>query len=180
MTNIRLPIAEYQDIEIKNLYADRISRGYPEEEVMSSIYARGRDNARTPMQWSAETYAGFSTAKPWLPVNPNYREVNAQAALADPASVFYFYQALIGLRKRCPVFREGAFTLLEPESERLFVYTRETEAEKLLVICNFTGEDAPYRRPAEFAGAELLLSNYGGAAETLRPYEAQMLYQRKC
>ena len=179
MTNIRLPIAAYQDLETRNLYADRISRGYREEEVMSSVYARSRDNARTPMQWSAEQYAGFSAVKPWFPVNPNYREVNAQAALADPHSVFCFYQALIALRKRYPVFRDGEFALLEPESERLFVYTRETDEERLLVVCNFTGEDVPYQRPAEFARSELLLSNYETAAGKLRPYEAQMIYQRR-
>ena len=179
MTNIRLPIEEYDDIEIQNLYTGRLSRGYREEDVMAAIYARGRDNARTPMQWSAQPYAGFSRVKPWLPVNPNYREINARAALEDPGSVFYFYQTLIALRKRYPVFREGEFTLLEPESEKLFVYTRETAEERLLVICNFTGESVPYQRPAEFAGAWLLLGNYGTAAETLRPYEAQMFYGRK-
>lgn len=179
MTNIRLPIEAYDDIEIKNLYAERMARGYGEEEVMASIYARGRDNARTPMQWSAEEYGGFSRVKPWLPVNPNYREINAQAALADPGSVFHYYRALIALRKRYPVFQDGDFTLLEPEDERLFVYTRTTETEELLVVCNFTGDSAPYRRPAEFARAELLASNYAPASGALRPYEAQMFYRRK-
>lgn len=179
MTNVRLPIEAYDDIEIKNLYTERRAKGYREEDVMASIYARGRDNARTPMQWSAEENAGFTRGKPWLPVNPNYREINAQAALADPGSVFYYYQTLIALRKRYPVFRDGVFTLLEPESERLFVYTRTTETEELLVICNFTGESVPYRRPAEFARAELLASNYASGGETLRPYEAQMLYRRR-
>ena len=179
MTNIRLPIEAYDDIEIKNLYAGRMAKGYREEDVMASIYARGRDNARTPMQWSAEENAGFTQGKPWLPVNPNYREINAQAALADPGSVFYYYQALIALRKRYPVFQDGIFTLLEPESEQLFVYTRTTETEELLVVCNFTGESVPCRQPAGFAQAELLLSNYETAAETLRPYEARMLYRRR-
>ena len=179
MTNIRLPIEVYDDIETQNLYTERMARGYREEDVMASIYARGRDNARTPMQWSAEENAGFSPGKPWLPVNPNYREINAQAALADPGSVFYYYQALISLRKRYPVFRDGVFTLLEPEDERLFVYTRTTEAEELLVICNFTGDPVPYRRPAGFAQAELLASNYETVAEALRPYEAQMFYRGK-
>lgn len=179
MTNIRLPIGAYDDIEIQNLYTERMARGYREEDVMASIYARGRDNARTPMQWSAEENGGFSQGKPWLPVNPNYREINAQAALADPRSVFYYYQTLIALRKRYPVFQDGVFTLLEPEHERLFVYTRTTEAEELLVACNFTGESVPYRRPAEFVRAELLLSNYETAAEGLRPYEARMFYRRK-
>ena len=179
MTNIRLPIEAYVDIEIQNLYADRLARGYRKEDIMASIYARGRDNARTPMQWSADANAGFSQVKPWLPVNPNYLEINAQAALADPDSVFYHYQTLIGLRKTYPVFRDGAFTLLEPESEQLFVYTRQTEAEQLLVICNFTGEAVPYHRPEEFSQASLLLSNYKTVTETLRPYEAQIFYQKR-
>ena len=176
MTNIRLPIEAYQDLEIQNLYRERVARGYDPEAVMESIYARGRDNARTPMQWSAERNAGFSPAEPWLPVNPNYIEINAEAALADPNSVFYCYQKLIALRKRYPVFREGSFTLLEPESEQLFIYTRDTETEHLLVVCNFTGEIVPYHRPAVFAEAELLLSNYDEPLEYLRPYEAQLFY----
>ena len=176
MTNIRLPIEAYQDLEIQNLYRERVARGYDPEAVMESIYARGRDNARTPMQWSAERNAGFSPAEPWLPVNPNYIEINAEAALANPNSVFYCYQKLIALRKRYPVFREGSFTLLEPESEQLFIYTRDTETEHLLVVCNFTGEIVPYHRPAVFAEAELLLSNYDEPLEYLRPYEAQMFY----
>ena len=176
MTNIRLPIEAYQDLEIQNIYRERVARGYDPEAVMESIYARGRDNARTPMQWSAERNAGFSPAEPWLPVNPNYIEINAEAALANPNSVFYCYQKLIALRKRYPVFREGSFTLLEPESEQLFIYTRDTETEHLLVVCNFTGEIVPYHRPAVFAEAELLLSNYDEPLEYLRPYEAQMFY----
>ncbi len=179
MTNIRLPIEAYDDLEIKNLYAERLAKGYGEEEVMASIYARGRDNARTPMQWSAAEHAGFSQAEPWLPVNPNYREINAQAALADPGSVFFYYQSLIALRKCYPVFQDGSFTLLEPESERLFTYTRSAETEELLVVCNFTGESVPYLRPEPFANAELLLSNYEPTPGVLRPYEAQMLYRRK-
>lgn len=128
------------------------------------------------MQWSAEDYAGFSTVKPWLPVNPNYKEINVQAALTDPNSIFYHYQALIALRKQYPVFRDGTFTLLERESEQLFVYTRDTEQEHLLAVCNFTGETVAYQRPAEFANAQLLLSNYDTPQAQLRPYEAQLFY----
>ena len=179
MTNIRLPIEEYDDIESRNLYAERVSRGYRKEGVMASIYARGRDNARTPMQWSAERYAGFSTVKPWLPVNPNYVEINAEAALADPDSIFYYYQKLIALRKHYSVFQDGTFALLESESAQLFVYVRETEDEQLLVVCNFTGETIPYQRPAVFAQANLLLSNYETVTEALRPYEAQLFYQKR-
>ena len=179
MTNIRLPIGAYRDLETRNLYAERVAGGYDPRDVMASIHARSRDNARTPMQWSAEANAGFSQGEPWLPVNPNYTEINAQAALADPDSVFWYYRDLIALRKRYPVLREGTFTLLEPDSEELFVYTRKTQTEQLLVVCNFTGGTVPWTPPAAFARAETLIANYaGGPGGTLRPYEAAMLYRR--
>lgn len=107
MTNIRLPIEDYQDLEIQNLYRTRLAAGIPEAEIMASIYAKGRDNARTPMQWDDSLSAGFTTGTPWLPVNPNYKEVNAAAALADEDSIFYYYQKLIALRKQLPVLTEG-------------------------------------------------------------------------
>ena len=131
------------------------------------------------MQWSAERYAGFSKVKPWLAVNPNYAEINAQAALENPNSIFYHYQTLIALRKQYAVFRDGTFILLEPESEQLFVYLRETDNEQLLVVCNFTGETVPYQRPSAFSRARLLLSNYETVTEELRPYEAQLFYQKR-
>ncbi len=179
MTNIRLPIEEYEDLETRNRYQEQIARGVPAAEVLSSIYARSRDNARTPMQWTGGENAGFTTGKPWFVLNPNYQQINAQAALADPDSVFYYYQALIALRKRYDVFREGDFTLLAPDDERLFVYTRETETEALLVVCNFSREETAFTRPEGFGEAELLLSNYPDIRETLRPYEAQIFYRRR-
>ena len=176
MTNIRLPIDQYVDLEIKNLYQERTARGVPEEEVLRSIYARGRDNARTPMQWTDGDQAGFSDVRPWLPVNPNYKTVNAAAALEDPDSTFYFYQKLIALRKQYPIFQDGSFTLLLPEDEQIFAYRRDTEKEHLLVVCNFTPDTIPFDRPAEFENARLLLSNYEQGTGPLRPYEAQIYY----
>ncbi len=177
MTNIRLPIEGYEDIETRNFYGERLARGYAEADVMASVYARSRDNARTPMQWSRAENAGFTDGTPWFAVNPNYTEINAEAALADPDSVFYFYQRLIALRKRCPVFRDGDFTLLDPEHERVFAYVRRTADEQLLVVCNFSGEAVDWAPPAEFGRAELLLSNCGAPGHGLRPYEAYMLYR---
>ena len=179
MTNIRLDIGDYQDVEIKNLYRERISRGYSHEDVMRSIWARGRDNARTPMQWSAAENAGFTAGKPWLPVNPNYTAVNAEAALADPDSIFYYYQKLIQLRKTYPVFRAGKFRLLDPQDEKIFAYTRHCEDGKLLVVCNFTGETLPYTLPDAFLSAEKLIGNYPGTEICLRPYEAAMYYTER-
>ncbi len=178
MTNIRLDIEDYVDLEIHNLYKERTEKGYTTEDVMASIWARGRDNARTPMQWTAGKNAGFTTGKPWLPVNENHSFINAEAALADPDSVFYHYQKLIKLRKSYPVFRDGSFTLLMPEDEKIFAYTRDTEDEHLLVVCNFTGETLDYEVPEEYDGAELLISNYAQGAPGLRPYEAAMLLKR--
>ena len=179
MTNIRLPLESYVDLEIHNLYNERTAKGYPAEQVMESIYARGRDNARTPMQWDDSPNAGFTTGKPWLPVNPNYRQINAKAALADENSVFHYYRKLIALRKSTPVISHGDFTLLEPEDENVFAYLREDETSRLLVVCNFTDQEQPWTLPGEFRDGECLISNYPDAAAQLRPYEARMLLVRK-
>jgi glucan 1,6-alpha-glucosidase len=176
MTNIRLDIHQYDDVEIKNLYNDRIAKSYSHDAIMASIWARGRDNARTPMQWSAKKNAGFTEGTPWLPVNENYVQVNAEAALTDPDSVFCYYQQLIRLREEYPVIRDGSFTLLCPEDEKVFAYTRDTEHGHLLVVCNFSGEETEFAFPERFCGAKMLLSNYDGGAPGLRPYEAAMFY----
>ena len=178
MTNIRLPIEQYVDIEIKNVYRERTVAGWHPDDVMASIYARGRDNARTPIQWTAGEGAGFTTGKPWLPVNENADHINAEAALADPDSVFYYYKKLISLRKEYGVFRSGWFELLDPEDGKVFAYTRDTETEHLLVVCNFSGETLPFELPERFNGSELLIGNYETDEPGLRPYEAAMLYYR--
>jgi oligo-1,6-glucosidase len=104
MTNVKFDsIDDYQDIESLNLYYERTAAGVPHEQMMAGIYENGRDNARTPMQWNSDINAGFSTAKPWLKVNPNYTEINVQAALNEPDSVFFHYQKLIKLRKEQPI-----------------------------------------------------------------------------
>ena len=173
MTNIRLPLEDYVDLEIHNLYRDRVAAGYNPASVMESIYARGRDNGRTPMQWTAGENAGFTTGKAWLPVNENHTSINVEAALEDPDSIFYYYQKLIALRKQHAVFREGCFTLLLPEDEQRFVYRRDTENEHMLVICNFKEEPAPLD-DIEIPATEPALSNYSELSDYLRPYEARM------
>lgn len=179
MTNIRLEIGDYQDVEIRNLYRDRIARGCPHEEVMRSIWARGRDNARTPMQWTAGENAGFTPGTPWLPVNPNHTEINAEAALEDPDSIFYYYRKLIQLRKTYSVFRAGFFELLDPEEERIFAYTRKSKEGCLLVVCNFTEEVLPLSLPMAFQNAKRLIGNYPTMENYLRPYEAAMYYTER-
>lgn len=174
MTNIRLPIEQYDDVEIRNFYADRIAWGYSHEDIMASIYARGRDNARTVMQWEDAPYAGFSTAEPWFCVNPNYHRINAREALEDPNSIFYFYQALIRLRKRYPIIRDGSFTLLLPEDEQIFAYIRDTDEAHLLVVCNFSDRDAAFLMPEQFENAPCVLMNYADPIGDLRPFETRI------
>ena len=176
MTNICLPIEEHVDLETLNTYEERVGMGYDPEAVMASIHARSRDNARTPMQWTGKENAGFTTGTPWMPVNPNYVDINAEAALKDPDSVFYHYQNLIRLRKEYDVLRNGSFELLCPEDEKVFAYTRDTQQEHMLVVCNFTAETLRYDVPERFWGSEVLLNNYREDAPELRPYEAVILY----
>ena len=176
MTNIRLPLEQYSDLEIHNVYAERTAQGYDPQAVMESIYARGRDNARTPMQWTDGENAGFTTGTPWLPVNENKSYINAQSALEDENSVFHYYQKLIALRKQYPVFREGRFTLLCPEDPNRFLYRRDSRHEHLLVVCNFTAAPVSLNTEPIPDHAQLLLANYPEQGQGLQPYEARMYY----
>ncbi|HBU82092.1 MAG TPA: alpha-glucosidase [Paenibacillus sp.] len=177
MTNVRYNIEEYRDIELLNLYKERIGNGYSKEDVMESIYAKGRDNARTPMQWDASENAGFTEGKPWILVNPNYTEINAEESINDPNSIYQYYKTLIQLRKEHEVIIYGDYELLYPEDTNLFAYTRTLGGTQLLVLCNFYGKIAPFQIPSEFEGHKtLLISNYSDVVSenALRPYEARM------
>ena len=189
MTNAAFDISECRDIESLNYYRERKEAGCDMEETMHSIRVKGRDNARTPMQWDDSKNAGFTDAEPWIGVNPNYTEINTKAAMEDENSVFSYYQSLIALRKQYEVFRKGKFRLYYREDKDLFVYTRETEKEQLFVIANFHGGKAAFTVPEEWNGrAEVLLTNYTGREKCvelkelsgeLKPYEAMILHQMK-
>nr|WP_147598361.1 alpha-glucosidase [uncultured Blautia sp.] len=191
MTNVRFDsIEQYQDIEIRNMYRERLEKGYAEKDIMESIYAKGRDNARTPMQWDDTENAGYTTGTPWLGVNPNYTEINARSQLQDENSVFHYYKKLIHLRKENSIFVDGDFTLLLPEDENIFAYVREYEGRKLLVAANFTDKEVEcpllkeWGVPADEDGAaksrdngvKLLIHNYNDlpSQQKLRPYEAMI------
>jgi glycosidase len=177
MTNIRFTdINEYKDIETLNMYKDRIAKGYTHEEIMESVYAKGRDNARTPMQWTVEENGGFTTGTPWIAVNPNYSFVNASAQVNDPKSIYHHYKKLIRLRKDNEVIVYGEFLMLLPEDTNIFAYVRTLNNDKIVVLCNFYGEEVNYQLPKayEYTG-ELLISNYEDTVSNkLRPYEAIM------
>lgn len=182
MTNTRfVSIDEYRDIETLNMYKERLAEGEKEAVIMDAIYKKGRDNARTPMQWDGSEHAGFTTGQPWILVNPNYKTIHAKAALEDPSSCFYHYQALIRLRKELPCIVYGEYHLLLEEHEKVFAYERKDEKDHIVVVCNFyqdwqaicLGQLGPGKE------ATILLSNYSDSTTdiynmTLRPFEAIM------
>lgn len=175
--------ADFRDIESINAYKEWCESGIVSHELFwPCITNISRDNARTPVQWDDSENAGFTTGTPWIQVNPNYKEINAKAEVADPNSVFHYYQKLIALRKKYPVVVYGKYELLLPEDEELFVYTRTCEDEKLLVVCSFTEQERTIELPEEFIGAECIISNMDNSYEqkevTLKPYEAFVLYRK--
>lgn len=179
MTNVKFEdITHYRDIETLNLYRERLDNGYDLDDVMRSIYAKSRDNARTPMQWSAEKNAGFTDGTPWIEVNPNYTEINAEAEQRDPDSVFSYYRTLTRLRKEYPVFIDGRFQLLMEEDEQIFAYTRTSDEGEMLVCANFSGEPAKCPLISDWKDAQELIHNYhGDVTDEFRPYEAVMLWK---
>ena len=173
MTNAPYPVEELRDLESINAYNEMVERGMSESDALAAIHRMMRDNARTPMQWTAGPHAGFTDGDPWMMVNPNYTEINAAAALADPDSVFYTYQKLIALRKAHRVFAEGDFTLLCPEDEQVFAYLRRGAGQEMLVAVNLSGRSAPFDLPEAFEGRAPLLATQGTPlAGALRPWEA--------
>lgn len=172
MTNVPFhSVEDFRDLDSINAYHELVEdqKVFSKEEMMRYLRYKSRDNARTPFQWDDSENAGFTTGTPWIMVNPNYKEINAKAELADPNSVFYYYQKLIQLRKEKEIIVYGTYDLLLPESEELYVYTRTLGEEKLLVVCNFSENEVELDIPEEFRKGSYLISNY----ET-RPVENTM------
>lgn len=178
MTNAPFETREQlRDVEELNLLA--LCRSEAELEwAWRGIKAKGRDNARTPMQWSAGENAGFTTGEPWIMLNPNYTEINAEAEECDPDSVLHYYRALIALRNSTPALLRGNWRELLPESAQVVAYARELEGEEYTVLCNLSGESAELPCALSEFG-ELVLSNIKPqlSAVELRPYEAIVLKQ---
>ena len=180
MTNVQYEIGDYRDIETLNLYRERLEKGYSREEIMRSIHAKSRDNARTPMQWNDGANAGFTEGTPWLNINPNYKEIHAKGQIGDEDSIFSCYQKLIRLRKEYPVFVDGDFQILLENDRNIFAYTRTNADSRLLVVCNFYDTTVSYSLEEDVTDMELLISNYKDADQTgvLRPYEARMYLKK--
>ena len=180
MTNVKFDnIEDYNDIESLNMYKERISKGYKHEEIMESIYAKGRDNARTPIQWDDSEYGGFSTSKPWLAVNKNYKYINAKNCLKDNDSIFYHYKKLIEIRKSNETIIYGDYNLLCEDDKNIFAYTRKLDGDTILVVCNFYNIETKINYEGDYESLEILISNYSDSSTNLsnlklRPYEAIM------
>ena len=174
-------ISDYRDIESINAYHDMTGDGTVDPDTMMRyLHYKSRDNARTPMQWDTTENAGFTTGTPWIAVNPNYKTINAEEQLQNPNSVFHYYQKLIQLRKEHDIIVYGHYTLLLPDDEEIYAYTREWEGRELLVICNFSQNTPTFAVPEAFTAdnSQLLIANYDCEAPTstltLRPYEARV------
>jgi len=182
MTNIKFDrITDYRDIDTLNYYADEIAGGSDPAQIMANIHYRGRDNARTPMQWDASPNAGFTAGTPWLAVNPNYLEINVAVQRRDPDSVLNYYKRMIRLRKANAVLVYGDYTLLAADDEQVYAYLRRLEDKTVLVVLNFSRDPAVFNPPDNIDGGKtLLLANYvvpasePSGAMSLRPYEARV------
>lgn len=167
----------FRDLESINAFHELTEQGkMTEEDMMAAIGYKGRDNARTPMQWDDSAYAGFSTATPWIMVNPNYTKINARDQVNREDSVFKYYQKLIKLRHESELIVYGTYDLILDDDKDIYAYIRTLGDEKLIVYCNFSENTREVELPEEFTNGKVLISNYSDVKVnhkiTLRPYEA--------
>ncbi len=188
MTNVAFDsIEDYRDIWTRNQYREFVDEvGMDKDEVMALVHRRSRDNARTPMQWNAGENAGFTSGTPWIKLNPNYKEINVERALADPQSIYYYYRDLIRLRKAHPVIVQGRYDLILPDHKQIYAFTRTLGEDRieaqLLVILNFSADTPVFSLPDRLPEGhpELLIANYAVDEDeslqqvTLKPYEARV------
>ena len=177
MTNYPIAdISEADDIETINMYHERLAEGYSKESLLASINAKGRDNARRPVQWDSSNQAGFTNGTPWLAVHPNYQTINVADSLADEDSIFYTYQKLIQLRKEHPIIVYGSYTLLLEEDPVIFAYLREFEGKRWLVCANFSEEVQKLQLEVDETESKPIIQNYQRdfydlSELVLQPYE---------
>ena len=168
-------IEQYRDVEAHGWYAMAQAAGADTGPLLQTMALRARDNSRTPMCWDASPNAGFTTGTPWLPVNANHTEINAEAARADEDSVFHHYRRLIELRKSSPVAIDGVFALLAPTDEQVFAYTRTLGDESWLVVANLSSAPAVLPQDVSGLAGELLLGTHGSVEGDLAPWESRIV-----
>ncbi|WP_431163077.1 glycoside hydrolase family 13 protein [Flagellimonas beolgyonensis] len=181
MTNIDFDsISQYQDIAAINGYQKALSEGEDMDLFMKRLNFGSRDNGRTPMQWDGSTNAGFTSGTPWLPVNPNFTEINVQVEDTDPYSVLNHFRAMTELRKQNPILVYGSYELLMPEHPTVYAYTRTMDDTKLLVLLNFSKESSTVSLDEGWAASPILINNYNDLdiidnSLKLKPFQAVIL-----
>lgn len=167
-------ISQADDIETRRMYAERIESGFTKEELITSINAKGRDNARRPIQWTGAEGAGFSTGQAWLALGDTVKDINVEKALADKNSLFYTYQKLIALRKEYPCMSEGKYEVMETGNSLVMAYRKYDEQDDFIILVNFTSEEQAYELSLE--DYSVFMHNYDNKVifdkSVLRPYEA--------
>ncbi|SET06580.1 oligo-1,6-glucosidase/alpha-glucosidase [Oceanobacillus limi] len=178
MTNVKFPsIDDYDDVGMRNYYYNELEAGTPVEEIMEVIWKTGRDNSRTPMQWTAEKNAGFTTGTPWMKVNPNHSDINVEKEIQNPDSIYHYYKNLIQLRKEHQVLVYGKYNLIMEDHDQIYAYTRVLGDETVVILTNLFAEEAFFNLPVEIENQAktLLISNYDDQKENvLKPYEARV------
>lgn len=183
MTNVKYEdIDDYNDVRTKNMYRLGIGAGIHHDEMMEIIWHSSRDNSRTPMQWSAEENAGFTTGKPWIKLNENYQSINVESQQNSQGSILSFYKKMIKMKKAHDVFTYGVYDEVLEEDTRLFAYTRTLGSEKVIVLGNLTDQPVPLKKMdgIQYDFAKLMLHNYTVPEENppgeliLNPYEARV------
>jgi oligo-1,6-glucosidase len=179
MTNCHFEPDEYEDVMVRTLRATLQKHApFLWPYALKVLSKKARDLGRTPMQWTAGVNAGFSSVKPWLKVNPDYININAQESALDSDSVLNFYKKLIKYRKGNIVIRDGSFHDFYPNSKSIFCYERVLDAKRILVVCNFKNKDVHFKAPQAYRNAktEVILHNYEQERRiedfTLKPFEA--------
>lgn len=173
---------QFDDVEIKGIYQQVLASGVSKEEYLAELNKSGRDHARTPMQWTTEKQAGFTTgAKSWLAVNPNYKEINAQNDLKNPNSIFNFYRQLLDIRRKNEDLIYGNYLDIAPEHAEVFAYTRTGEKKTYLTILNMSGKKVKFQLNSKYTGYELVISNLSAKNKkidsttlNLAPWEARL------
>ena len=166
----------YEDVQTRWQYFNVATKQSPEKRLQR-LWFGSRDSARTPVQWSAEENAGFTTGKPWFYVNENFKEVNVAAQEEDPNSVLNFYRKAIELRKNLSSVRFGDYKEYDPLSSKVYTYSREDAFQKILVVCSFSDREVAWKTPKGFdwTSAEQILGNYEEPKlSVLKPYEARV------
>lgn len=181
MTNIGFTsIEQYEDIAAINGYKKAKAEGKDMDYFLKKLSFESRDNGRTPMQWNGDKNAGFSEADPWLPVNKNHVEINVKDQENDPESILHHFRALTKLRKEWPVLVYGQYEMLEKEHPQVYAYSRKYNDQQLLIVHNFSKEEAKFALPENINLGETLINNYPDLKMekdilSLRPYQSVIM-----